>query len=179
MKRIFVLVLVLVLMLMLTMNCTQETKTSDANARIQTEKLMAEAWRQIGLPNIVNFQQLKLFKKILEQCDREDLICHAYLFNSIEGKVGQYLGKCLGYGVPFSAQFTNPEKVVQGDHELGYDLAGYINYPMKLPQRDPNGLFMPTSSSATWLMLWDNKEEDFRPTYIEPEIIVSPFRLDK
>jgi len=46
-----------------------------------------------------------------------------------------------------------------------------------LPQADPNGLFMPTSSSATWLMMIDPETNKPRPVYIEPEIIVSPFRL--
>jgi len=46
-----------------------------------------------------------------------------------------------------------------------------------LPQADPNGLFMPTSSSATWLMMIDPETNKPRPVYIEPEIVVSPFPL--
>ena len=46
-----------------------------------------------------------------------------------------------------------------------------------LPQPDPNGLFMPTSSSATWLMMVDPNGGKPRPVYIEPEIVVSPFPL--
>jgi hypothetical protein len=46
-----------------------------------------------------------------------------------------------------------------------------------LPQADPNGLFMPTSSSATWLMMIDPKTNKPRPVYVEPEIVVSPFPL--
>jgi len=46
-----------------------------------------------------------------------------------------------------------------------------------MPQADPNGLFMPEGLSATWVMLWDENTEEFRPVYFEPVIIVSPFIL--
>ena len=99
---------------------------------------------------------------IYEECDRENLICYAYIVAKYSGKL-IFIGKCVGYGVPFSAQYTNPER-------------DYMN-GATLPQADPNGLFMPTSSSATWLLLIDPKTNKPRPVYIEPEIIVSPFPL--
>ena len=43
-------------------------------------------------------------------------------------------------------------------------------------KQTPTG-FMPTSSSATWLMMIDPKTKKARPVYIEPEIVVSPFKL--
>lgn len=127
--------------------------------------------RQIGLPNIHNFQQKKIMKMIYEQTDREDLICYAYLQSEYTGKL-IFLGKCLGYGVPFSAQYTNPMKVV--DYSAGYSMSGY--HLGTLPQADPNGLYMPTSSDATWLMLLDKKGKP-HPVYVEPHIVVSPFPL--
>jgi hypothetical protein len=128
----------------------------------QTRQLMSEINRQIGMPNIKNFQQKKIMKMIYEECDRENLICYAYIVAKYSGKL-IFIGKCVGYGVPFSAQYTNPERY-------------YMN-GATLPQADPNGLFMPTSSSATWLLLIDPKTNKPRPVYIEPEIIVSPFPL--
>ena len=74
---------------------------------------MQEASKQVGMPGIVNFQELKMLKELYELRDQENLICHAYLVNEINGKVGQYLGKCLGYGLPYSTQFSNPEKIVE------------------------------------------------------------------
>lgn len=173
MKRLFICVLFLNL---LAFGCVDENKNADAVQAKQTAMAMAEAQRQVGMPNIVNFQQRKLMKMIYELCDKEDLICYAYIKSDYQGKL-VFIGKCIGFGIPFSAQFTNPEKVVHGDKQLGYDLAGYINYPMQLPQADPNGLFMPTSSSATWLMMIDPKTNKPRPVYLEPEIVVSPFAL--
>lgn len=81
----------------------------------------------------------------------------------------------MGYGVPFSEQFTNPEKVVRGDEQVGLNWTDL--HLMKLPQADPNGLFMPTSSSATWVIMIDPKTGDPRPQYWEPELIISPFPL--
>jgi hypothetical protein len=36
---------------------------------------------------------------------------------------------------------------------------------------------MPTSSSATWIMMIDPKDNKPKVVYFEPEIVVSPFPL--
>lgn len=146
------------------------SQTDEVQKR-QTEQLVQEANRQVGMPNIVNFQQRKLMKMIYELCDKEDLVCYAYIKSDYSGKLN-FIGKCIGYGIPFSAQFTNPEK-------MGYVDGGQYGAlnPYTIPQPDPNGLFMPTSSSATWLIMVDPKTNDTRPVYLEPEIVVSPFKL--
>lgn len=148
--------------------CDEITKSSaDKIQAEQTAKAMSEAQRQVGMPNITNFQQRKLMKLIYELCDKEDLICYAYIKSDYQSKLF-FLGKCIGFGIPFSAQFTNPSRIAASGHSYGYAI---------LPQPDPNGLFMPTSSSATWLMMIDPKTNKPRPVYIEPEIVVSPFPL--
>lgn len=141
-----------------------ENKT-DARQRQATEKLVAEADRQVGMPNVMNFQQKKTMKMIYEETDRENLIAYAYIKSDFNGKL-IFIGKCVGYGVPFSAQYTNPERVDK-----------YYGAGLTLPQPDPNGLFMPTSSSATWLLMLDPETNKPRPVYIEPEIVVSPFKM--
>ncbi len=141
-------------------------KSADKVQSEQTEKAMSEANRQIGMPNIINFQQRKTMKLIYELADQENLITYAYIKSDYQGKLF-FIGKCIGYGVPFSAQFTNPEHIVRP----------YAGSYISMPQPDPNGLFMPTSSSATWLMMIDPKTNKPRPVYIEPEIVVSPFPL--
>ncbi|MCK4454640.1 hypothetical protein KAU51_04860, partial [Candidatus Parcubacteria bacterium] len=120
MKKLFVGILFLSL-LFFGFGCTSENKNADATQAKQMAKSMSEAQAQIGMPNIINFQQRKLLKTIFELCDKEDLICYAYIKSDYQGKL-MFIGKCIGYGIPFSAQFTNPEKVVHGDHQLGYDL---------------------------------------------------------
>jgi hypothetical protein len=45
-----------------------------------------------------------------------------------------------------------------------------------LPQPEPNGLFMPPDSEATWIMCSDGSG-GVRPVYSEPRLVVSPFPL--
>ena len=157
-------------------------QTADRKAQEQTEQSMGEAFSQVGMPAIKNFQELKLSKMIYELRDREDLICYAYL-KSLDGKP-IFLGKCIGYGLPYCVQFSNPEKIIRNKDALVF-LAGVRDDNFAggdvstIPQPEPNGLFMPQSLSATWLIMIDPKTGDARPVYIEPEIIVSPFPLGK
>jgi len=148
------------------------TKSSDGSIQVQQEQVMKEMVAQTGLPAIKNFQEKKMMKMLYELRDREDLVCHAYLFNVMTGEVGQYLGKCIGYGLPASTQYSNPQKLGSLDGgEYG------ARNPYLQAQAEPNGLFMPEGLSATWLMMIDPKDNTPRPVYIEPAIIVSPFKL--
>lgn len=164
-------IIVVLVGLMVLVSCEdweREKNTVDAIQKQQTEQLVSEAQRQVGMPNIVNFQERKLMKTIFELRDKENLVCYAYIKSDYQGKL-VFIGKCIGYGIPFSAQFTNPERP--------YRFYNGSAEGFSLPQPDPNGLFMPTSSSATWLMMIDPKDGKVHPVYLEPEIVVSPFPL--
>lgn len=150
--------------------CSETSATADNELQVKTEIAAAEANRQVGMPAIVNYQEKKNLKWIYELCDQEELICHAYLFNSLKGEIGQYLGKCIGYGIPYSTQFSNPEKKVH-DYGANGRSAAFTK------QAEPNQLFKPEGLSATWLIMIDPKTKKPRPVYVEPEIIVSPFKL--
>lgn len=147
-------------------SCDNMKPDADRNQRAQTQELLAEADRQVGMPNIVNFQERKLAKMILELRDQEDFLTYAYIVN-LNGDL-IYLGRAIGYGLPYSVQYTNPQR----PHRL-YAGGNWTT----LPQADPNGLFMPDGLSATWLMLVDPSTNEARPVYVEPEILVSPFQL--
>jgi hypothetical protein len=173
MKKVKLVLGSLFLISMLTLSgCFTRSETSDDEQQKATEKLMNEANSQIGMPAIVNFQEKKIMKMIYELRDQESLVCYAYLYNRNDGTVGQYLGRCIGYGLPYSTQFSNPEKRVD------YGTSVSSQYDYNLPQPEPNGLFMPEGLSATWLLLLDDNG-DPHPVYVEPEIIVSPFKLSK
>lgn len=154
--------------------CVEEETSADREQAEKTAQAMKQANEQVGMPAIVNFQEKKLSKMLYELRDQEKLVCYAYL-KSLEGRP-VWFGKCIGYGLPYCVQFSNPERVVELDHMIGRDIAGLG--PMgKVPQPEPNGLFMPQSLSATWLMMIDPATGDPRAVYVEPEIIVSPFPL--
>lgn len=170
MKKVFLLV-----GLLLTVSCQMEVSkkqaSSDEVQKRQTEKMLVEANKQVGMPTIINFTEKKQAKRILELRDKENLIMHAYLFSEMTGKL-IYLGKCIGYGLPYSTQFSNPNKLGTVDGgEMG------ARNPYLLPQAEPNGLFTPTGLSATWLELIDPVTKKGRIVYVEPGIIVSPFKL--
>ncbi|OGM89414.1 hypothetical protein A2108_01615 [Candidatus Wolfebacteria bacterium GWA1_42_9] len=143
------------------------TNTSDSIQSKQSEKLLAEATSQVGMPAIVNFRERKMLKDILELRDQDGLTTYTYLYCEMTGKL-VFFGESIGYGIPYATQFTNPEKF-----ERAY--AGGEWHV--LSQADPNGLFSPASAEGTWVLLKDPNGRDVRPVYIEPRIVVSPFRL--
>lgn len=149
--------------------CENRPPSSNEALASKQEEIMNEANRQVGMPAIKNFQERKLLKTVLELRDQEDLICYAYLWNEYNGKL-VFIGKCIGYGIPYATEYTNPQSL-QKCNAYGGDYSWEV-----LPQADPNGLFMPGAAEGTWLMMLDDKSEP-HPVYIEPRVIVSPFKL--
>ena len=149
---------------LLLLGCNMGATTADKVQRQATEQAMAEANRQVGMPDIINFTERKLARDILELRDQADLATFTYIVD-MHGKL-HFLGHSIGYGLPYSVQFTNPEK-----------FTGYHGAPYSMPQADPNGLFMPDGLSATWILLVDQKSGEAKPVYVEPQILVSPIRL--
>lgn len=170
MKRVTIILVILLVCLLGVVGCEDRNASSDQEIARQTEQAMKEANAQVGMPAIKNYQEKKLAKMIYEMRDRENLVCYAYL-KSLDGKA-VFLGKCIGFGLPYCVQFSNPEKLVADRFGA---TAGYYVGP--IPQPEPNGLFMPQALSATWLMMIDPATGEPRPVYIEPEILVSPFPL--
>lgn len=171
-KNMFTLInsLIAIVLFALFAGCVPEPKPkADQIIQRKQEAAMREAVAQTGLPAIKNFKEKKMMKMLYELRDQEKLICHAYLVNQMSGEVGQFLGKCVGYGLPASTQYSNPKKVLYK--------GGYGESFGSMPQAEPNGLFMPEGLSATWLMMIDPETGEPRPVYVEPMIIVSPFPL--
>lgn len=159
-KRAFGLVLVMLLLGGVFAGCEIDSTSQE---RMNQEDLMREAGNQVGMPNISNFFEKKLAKKIFELRDDSNLITYAYTQN-MDGKY-VYLGTCIGYGLPYSTQYTNPEK---------YEHSG-----VTLPQADPNGLYSSDGLSATWLVLLDEETGEQSIIYAEPEIVVTQNKLPR
>ena len=118
------------------------------------------------MPDITNFTERRLAKDILELRDTE-LTTYCYIVN-LNGEL-IFMGEAIGFGLPYSVQFTNPEVIAHKHYNNGGSFG-------TLPQADPSGLFMPDGLSATWIML-KGPDGKVHPVYMEPEIIVSPFPL--
>lgn len=128
---------------------------NDERDRQATEQRMQEMRAQVGLPNIVNFTEAKFAKLTAELRDQEIRTWTYYIDMSGQRHL---LCESVGYGLPYSVQITNPQKGTG------------------LPQAEPNGLYMPESADATWVLCSDGKG-GVAPVYSEPHLIVSPFPL--
>lgn len=149
--------------------CDQPPRqNSDAVQRQQQERMLQEATAQVGMPAIKNFRERKILKDILELRDQDGLVTYTYVWNELNGKL-VFFGETIGYGIPYATQFTNPQKIETWQHNVGYGI---------LPQADPNGLFSPESAEGTWILMKDPHSKAVKPVYVEPRIIVSPFKLD-
>lgn len=142
--------------------CEEASPSAETKQKRQTDRLQKEADSRLGMPNIINFTEKRFSKMLLELRDKETTT-YSYIVD-MHGTL-HLICKSIGYGMPYSVQYTNPQKVVE-------DSWGNI----ALPQADPNGLYMPQGLSATFVMCID-KQGDIKPVYVEPELIVSPFKL--
>ena len=142
------------------------SKSSTEIEREKQEHLSKQAIESVGLPNISNFYEKKTLKKILEMRDNPKLINHFYTKNSMTGK-WVYEGKCIGFGISYTTQYTNPEKAIYGEWREQFST---------IPQADPNGLYSVPNGTATWIMrVTDNG--DTIVDYIESEIRVSQNKI--
>jgi hypothetical protein len=143
--------------------------TADQTQTEQQEKILKEATAQTGMPSIINFRERKLLKQIYELRDQKGLITYTYIVAENTGKL-IFLGESIGYGIPAATQYTSPSKIEYHGSQSGGNVV--------IPQADPNGLFSPSSAEGTWIMLYDKEKKEAVPVYVEPRIIVSPFKLD-
>jgi len=139
--------------------------SADDVDRKKQETVQAEATRQLGMPNIVNFQEKRNLKMILELRDNSELVTYCYIFVEYSGKF-VFLGKSIGYPLPYSTQYTNPQKC---DRSVSSEIV--------LPQADPNGLFSPSSANATWIMLAPPGTKEATPAYVEPNVVCLQTKL--
>nr|DAL25071.1 MAG TPA_asm: lipoprotein [Caudoviricetes sp.] len=158
----------------LFIGCSEKT-VSDTSTKMeakQQEELSKQAIMSVGLPNISNFYEKKTLKKIIEMRDNPKLVNYLYTRNDMTGK-WIYEGKCIGFGIPYTTQYTNPEKMgtVEGG-EYGAE------NPYTLPQADPNGLYSVPNGTATWVIKVGDKGQQ-TIEYIESEIRVTQEKLDK
>lgn len=167
MKKAFKIVslLMVVVMMVCLCSCGEDSEAEDKQ-QAATNKSLSQMNNQLGMPNITNFTEKKLLKHIYELRDKSNLICYAYTVNQYDGKL-VYQGKCMGYGLPYSTEYTNPEKLASNYRDASV-----------LKQADPNGLYAPDSAQATWLIMLDDKGNE-SVEYCEPDIIVSQSKKDK
>lgn len=168
--RLFPVSMVLLAGIALTACDPQPVKsTADQQQAEQTAQMAADAHMQVGMPGITNFTEKRLARLLYELRDQEGLTTYTYMIDKKGRK--HFICESVGYGLPYAVQFSNPERVAHQD-------TGYSGSFGTLPQPEPNGLFMPDALSATWVICADPDGGEPRPVYVEPKIVVAPFRLE-
>jgi hypothetical protein len=162
MKRVMLLVLCLVAMVGV-FGCSGGNTADDKQQRDQ-EAIVSEGARQVGMPRIVNFRAMKLMREIIELQDNTSIVTYVYLKNDMSGRL-VFVGRAMGYGIPYASQFTNPQKLISWDRGI------------TLPQADPDGLFKPSSNAGTLVMMINPETNKPMPVCFESDITVSPFPL--
>ena len=137
--------------------------SSDKKQAKATEAMIKEANNAVGMPGIVNFTEKRFAKEIYELRDQA-VTTYTYTVALDGTKV--FLCESIGYGLPYAVQYVSPTKVGYKSMESGLS---------SVPQAEPNGLFMPDSLSATWIQCVHKGK--VKVVYVEPEILVSPFKL--
>lgn len=162
-KKIISLIVVLSVICLTFTGCYE--KSTEQKIADQQNQLLQQVTDQIGMPDIKEFFEKKMAKEIIELRDNSKLVCHAYTKNEMTGKY-IYEGKCMGFGLPYSVQYTNPQTVQR------FSTPGGATWEI-VPQADPNGLYMPDSAAATWLMMINEDTGKIEVQYYEPNIVVT------
>lgn len=177
MKKVILFVILSAIVVLSVIGCDPAPQSSDEVQKDQQETMLLEATKAVGMPAIKNFRERRIMKDIQELCDQDGLVTYSYMENGISkivpGKTAlagklTYMGQTVGYPIPYSTQYTNPEKVEYHGSSYGW---------VTLPQADPNGLFKPTSAEGTWVLMKDPHGSEVKPVYCEPKIIAYPFKL--
>jgi hypothetical protein len=141
--------------------------TTDQKQSAAQAAALEQAHEQIGMPAISDFHEKRMVKDLYELRDKP-VPTHAYIFSEQRACL-LYLGTAIGYGLPYATQYTSPTRLIDN----GCGSCGKY----QIPQAEPNGLFMPTSAEGTWVML-KGPDGDVKPVYIEPRVVMAPFRLE-
>lgn len=159
MKKIALLVAVAAML-----TACEDVNSADYKEREATRKMAAEAASQVGMPGVVNFQEKRTVKMLYELRDNPNFRTFTYV-RDLNGVLHK-LCDSTGFGIPYATQFSNPQRMVGDGHGVA-----------TLPQAEPNGLFMPASAEATWVMCLDPSDKKVKPVYVEDRITASPFPL--
>ena len=146
---------------------TQPTPTANQVEAQRQEIITREGNQSVGMPNITMYSEKRQLKEIFELRDRA-ITTFSYT-QDMNGNL-HFFCNSIGYGLPASTQFDNPQQVERHTGEYG---GGNV----VIAQPDPNGLYSPSSSEATWVFCVNPKTHKAVPVYVEPRVIVSPFEM--
>lgn len=144
--------------------------TANQREHAAQARISAESMATVGMPNIINFNQKKQLKAIIEAFDQPNLITYSYVVN-MSGKAVP-LCRSQGYGFNEGTQYTNP---LQSEWKtLGTN--GVASAVVSQP--DPSGVYSPATSEGTLLMCL-TKDGKVLPVRSEPSILTLPVPFEQ
>lgn len=147
----------LVLMMIATLvmfACALPPQTSNDVQREQQEKINMEAANAVGMPNIVNFRDMRAMKFIYELRDKANVLTYTYSMN----EVGRWVWLCdsIGYPISGGTQYsaaTSMQRYRVRDPRYSSDRQEGWDYGVAaLPQAEPNGVFPPSTAEGTMVV---------------------------
>lgn len=169
------LLLALSLLASSTSSCAPDPTTNDKQREAQNT-LLGNIAAQVGMPAVTNGTEAKNMKHIYEMRDQPHLVTYTYLFSEVTGKT-TFFCTSIGFGLPYATQFTAPE-TMQRYYVPSTNGSGASYGTERLPQADPNGLFMPSSAEGTWVTCLNPQTKEESVVYVEPRVIVTPFKIE-
>lgn len=139
--------------------CTQRPATADETQNAQQEKLSAAAVAAVGMPDITNNAEKRMMKEILEERDKMHRTW-TYM-RDMQGRF-HFVCDSVGYGLPSATQYTSPAKIDRNYGSAGGNVV--------TPQADPNGLYSPAATDATWVLCLNPKTKKAEAQYFEDKV---------
>jgi len=160
--------------LMSLLSACGDWQTSDPAAMRQgkaTRGTMNAGDRKVGYPAVTNYSQRQVLKDAYEDMDKTVL---TYVY--AQGLDGKFIciGQAVGYSISMGTQFTAPE-FPQYLRFGPDDMTADGTYMMAQP--DPDGLYHPSSGSASVIKMIDPETGEASTSMSEPNLFTSPYRL--
>lgn len=155
----FLAVIMLIMFTFALGGCLEPTSTEKQNTA--QENTLKQAIAAVGAPSILNWFEMRQLKEIYEQRDNVNLVTYSYIWSDHAHNF-IFVGESVGYGVPASTQFSNPQK-----RENGYTMTN----------AEPNGLYPPGSARGTYIQMKNPKTKKVEPQYIETDVNVFTYKL--
>jgi hypothetical protein len=127
----------------------------------------------VGYPAIINWAEKKNLRMIYELRDNPKLVTWSYT-TDLNGKLHNACdgSNSVGYPIPYSTQFTAPKAPVirRAQYPSGAGAGSGEWRTYEADQPEPNGLYMPTSAEATWVLCFNPDTKAIEATYIEDRV---------
>ena len=155
--------------------CKKDTSGSTKETK-QSLALQAQAANQ-GMPSIINFFEKGELKTIYELRDDPHYVTYTYYLDTFGNRHKVCPTTGIGYPIPYSVQFTAPKaaRMVASLYPDGSEADGWSHEMMDQPE--PNGLYMPPATDATWVLCLSPDGKKLDVVYAEPKVLAYPFAM--